>query len=99
MAQIIDTLRGSTLEQSNMKQDDIDHLRAAELDPQLDVTDRHFIKAFHAFVSTTNASQATYNTFRSGMIKCYLDDPFLSFDQLQRRVEQLSSMVPISHNM
>jgi len=98
-AQFIDALRGATLEQSNMKQDDIDRLRAAEPDPRLDVTDRHFIKAFHAFVSTTNALQATYNTFRSGMIKCYLDDPFLSFDQLRRCIEQLSGVVLISHDM
>ena len=29
-----------------MRQDDIDRLRAAEPDPRLDVTDKHFIKAF-----------------------------------------------------
>ena len=98
-AQFIDALRGATLEQSNMRQDDIDRLRAAELDPGLDITDKHFIKALRAFVSTTNASQATYNNFRSGMMECYPDDPFLSLDQIRRRVEQLSGVVPISYDM
>lgn len=98
-AQFINALRGATLEQSNMRQDDIDRLRAAEPDHRLDVTDVHFVKALRTFLSTTNASQATYNALRSTMMECYPDDPFLSFDQIKRRVEQLSGVVPIFHDM
>jgi hypothetical protein len=100
-ARFINALQNATLEQSNMRQEDIDRLRAAEPDPHLgsDITDRHFVKALRAFLSTTNASQATYDTFRSGMIECYPDDPFLSFRQVKRRVEQLSGVVPILNDM
>jgi hypothetical protein len=98
-AQFIEALRGATLEQSNMRQEDIDRLRAAEPDPCLDVTDPHFVKALRTFLSTTNTSQATYNGIRLTMMECYPDDPFLSFDQMKRRVEQLSGVVPIFHDM
>ena len=98
-AQFIDALRGATLEQSNMRQEDIDRLRAAEPDPRLDITDKHFCKALGAFLSVTNASQTTYNTFRSSMLACYPDDPFLSYGQVKRRVEQLSGVVPIFYDM
>ena len=98
-AQFIDALRNATLEQSNMRPDDIERLRAAEPDPLLDVQDNHFVKALRTFLSTTNSSQATYNDIRSTMLLCYPDDPFLSFDQMKRRVEQLSGVVPIFHDM
>ena len=86
-AAFIDALWGATLEQSNMQQDDIDRLCAAESDPCLDVTDKHFVKALRIFLSTTNASQATYNAIRSTINECYPNDPFLSFGQMKRRVE------------
>jgi hypothetical protein len=97
--QFIDGLRAATLERSNMQQEDIDRLRAAEPDPRLDVMDKHFIKALRIFLSTTSASQATYNAIRSSMLECYPDDPFLSFWQMRKRVEQLSGVVPIFHDM
>ena len=98
-AHFINALRDATLEQSNMQQEDIDRLRAAEHDPCHDVMDKHFLKAFRVFLSTTNASQATYDGVRSSMLDCYPDDPFLSFGQMKRRVEQLSGAVPISYDM
>lgn len=98
-AQFISALRGATLEQSNMQQNDIDRLRAADADPRLDIMDRHFIKALRVFLSTTNTSQATYNSIRSSLVECYPDDPFLSYYQVRRRVEQLSGVVPISYDM
>jgi hypothetical protein len=94
----INALRGASLEQSNMRQEDIDRLRNAEPHPCLDVDDRHFIKA-RVFLSTTNASWTTYDSIRSTLNECYPDDPFLSFWQMQRRVEQLSGVVPISYDM
>src|SRR5258708_2250768 len=99
MAAFIDVLWGATLEQSNMQQDDIDRLRAAESDPCLDVTDKHFVKALCIFLSTTNASQATYNAIRSTINECYPNDPFLSFGQMKCHIEQLSGVVLISYDM
>ena len=82
-----------------MRQEDIDRLRAAHPDPCFDVTDKHFIKALRIFLSTTNTSQATYDGTRSAILNCYPDDPFLSFGQMRRRVEQLSGVVPIFYDM
>ncbi|KAF8488771.1 hypothetical protein F5888DRAFT_1582418, partial [Russula emetica] len=98
-AKFIHGLRGATLEQSNMQQDDIDRLRAAEPDPCLDIEDKHFIKSLRGFLSSTGASQATYNSWRALLLDCYPDDPFLLFVQMKKRVEQLSGIVPIYHDM
>jgi len=95
----INALHDATLKQSNMQQEDIDRLCAAKPDPCYDVMDKHFLKAFRVFLSTTNASQATYDGVRSSMLDCYPDYPFLSFGQMKRHVEQLSGTVPISYNM
>ena len=82
-----------------MRQEDIEHLRAAEPDPRLDVMDKHFIKSMRIFLSTTNSSCATYDALRSSLLDCYSDDPFLSFWQTKQRVEQLSGVVPVFHYM
>ena len=74
-------------------------LHAAEPEPLLDVTDKHFVKALQTFLSTTNSSQATYNAIHSTMLACYPEDSFLSFDQMKRRAKQLSGIVPIFHDM
>jgi hypothetical protein len=92
-AQFINTLCSATLEESNMRWEDIEQLCAAEPDPLLDVTDKHFVKALRTFLLTTNSLQATYNAIRSTMLVCYPDDPFLSFDQMKRHVKQLSGVV------
>lgn len=44
-------LRDAILELSNMQREDINHLCAADLDPCLNVTDIHFIKALHVLTS------------------------------------------------
>ena len=100
-AQFIDALRGATLEQSNMQQEDIDHLHTAEPDPRLNITDKHFCKALSAFLSVTNTSQKTYNMFSScsSMLACYPDDPFLLYSQVKWCVKQLSGVVPIFYDM
>ena len=82
--EFIHGLRGATLEHSNMQQDDIDWLRAADLDPCLDIGDKHFVKSLGGFLSSTNASQSTYNKWHDLLLDCYPDDPFLSFDQMKR---------------
>jgi hypothetical protein len=98
-AKFIDGLTTATLDESNMSEDDIVRLRRAEADFFLDVDDKHFVKALQTFLSTTNSSRETYNDVRATMLRCYPEDPFLSFDQIKRRVEQLSGVVPIYHDM
>src|SRR5258708_13800640 len=99
MACFIDTLQGATLEQSNMRQEDIDRLHMAEPDPCLDVVNRHFVKALRVFLSTTNALQTTYNAICSTLNDFYPDDPFRSFCQIQQFLDKLTGMVPTSHHI
>jgi hypothetical protein len=82
-----------------MQQDYIDQLRATDLDPCLNIRDKHFIKSLQGFLLLTNASQSTYNDWHDLLLDCYSDNPFLSFDQMKRHIEQLSGIVPIYHNM
>ena len=78
---------------------DIDHLHATDPDPHLDVTDKHFVKALHVFLLTTNTSQVTYNAIRSFLVECNPNDPFFSFGQMKCHVKQLSGVVSILYNM
>ena len=98
-AQFIEGLQGATSEGSNMRQEDIDRLHAAEPDLRLDIMDEHFVKALRVFLSTTNASQTTYDSIRSALMECYPEDPFLSFWQVKQRVKQLTGVVPSFYDM
>jgi len=98
-AHFIKALQSATLEESNMQQEDIDRLRAAELEPRIDMTDKHFVKALSIFLSMTNTSQTTYNAICTALFWCYLGDPFLSFGQMKQRIKKLSGVVLIFNNM
>ena len=98
-AKFIHGIQGATLEHSNMQQDNIDQLHAANLDPCLDIGDKHFVKSLQGFLLLTNASQSTYNNWCDLLLNCYPDDPFLSFDQMKQHIQQLSGIVLIYHDM
>ncbi len=98
-AQFVHGLQRATLELSNMQQDDINRLHSADPDPFLDIGDKHFIKSLRGFLSSATASETTYNNWRNLLLDCYPDDPFPSFDQMKRRIKQLSGVVPIYHDM
>ncbi|GLB43663.1 hypothetical protein LshimejAT787_1401750 [Lyophyllum shimeji] len=98
-AEFIQGLRSARLEDSKMDSDDIECLRNPPNTIADDFTERHFIKAIRSFLATVNASEATYNDFRAASMDCYPDDPFLSFKQVRRRVEIISGVSPIYHDM
>ncbi|KAG6882434.1 hypothetical protein C0993_010554, partial [Termitomyces sp. T159_Od127] len=98
-AQFIEGLRTATLEKSNMSVEDIKRLREAPSDSFDEINDRHFVKALRTFLATTNASEHTYEDVRTAHQDCYPDDPYLSYYQVQRRVELLTGVMPIMHDM
>jgi len=98
-AEFIEALRTATLEQSNMCEKDIERLCEALSAFPEEMTDKHFIKALWCFLSMTNASQATYNRFKDACQACYPGDPFLSFDRMKHKVEMITGVVPLIHNM
>jgi hypothetical protein len=82
-----------------MHKEDIQHLHNPLSDFPEEIMDQHFLKALRMFILTTNASEATYNGVWAASQACYLDDPFLSFDQVKCKLEMLTGVVPIMHNM
>ncbi|KAF8330259.1 hypothetical protein F5887DRAFT_840521, partial [Amanita rubescens] len=98
-AQFINELKNATLEHTGMDPEDIEHLRSAPSHFSFDVHDPDFIFSLRTFMAVSNASQATYNAFRDATLERHPTDPFLSYDQVKRRIEQLSGVVPIMHDM
>ncbi|KAF9463668.1 hypothetical protein BDZ94DRAFT_1321619 [Collybia nuda] len=98
-AKFIKFLRAATLDNSCMSKEAVTRLRNPQPEPFLDTEDKHFQKALESFLAVTNASEETYNRNRRAMMRCYPDDPFLSFEQMKSRVEQLSGISPIWEDM
>ena len=98
-AEFIESLQTAMLEQSNMCDEDIQQLCDPPTSFPEEVTDRHFLKALRTFISTTNASEAMYNGVHAASQACYPDDSFLLFDQVKRKLEGLTGMVLIMHDM
>jgi hypothetical protein len=98
-AEFIQLLQNACLENSNMDPEDI-HLL---LNPPTSVSDilddKNFVKAMKVFLVMTNSSEATYESVRAAVMECYPEDPFLSYKQVRRRVESISGISPILHDM
>ena len=98
-AEFTELLCSAQLDDSNINPDSIEclwNLLTTILD---ELNDKHFVKVLKAFLAATNASKATYNNFCAGIIECYPDDPFLSFDQVQWHIQTLTGISQISHDM
>ena len=98
-AAFINALKNATLMSSNITEAAIERLRAAPPEVPHDLEDPDFLFSLRSFLSVTNASEETYNGFRAVALAQHPDDQFFSFDQMKRRVEQISGIVPIIHNM
>ena len=98
-AAFINALKNATLESSNMTEAAIERLRAAPPELPHDLEDPDFLFSLRSFLSVTNASEETYNGFRAAALARHPDDRFFSFDQMKRRVEQISGIIPIIHDM
>jgi hypothetical protein len=99
IGRFIELLKHARLEDSNMAPRDIVRLREAPSTFPFDIHDPDFIFSLRSFLSATNASQETYNSFRLAALARYPEATFYSFDQMKRRVEQISGVVPITHDM
>lgn len=67
-AQFIEALKGATLENSNMREEDIARLREASPDFPFDVNDPDFLFSLRIFFSVTTASRKIYNDFRGAAL-------------------------------
>ncbi|KAG5640942.1 hypothetical protein DXG03_006598, partial [Asterophora parasitica] len=96
----LDAMAYATLEDSGMKPEDIARLRQPERDSTdlLDDSNRHLLKSVRHFINNTDSSRNYYENTRQIDLLTYPEDPFLSFNQV-KRVETLSEVVPIHHDM
>ncbi len=98
-AQFIEELKHAKLDNSNMHPSDIARLREAPKDFPFDVCDPDFLLSLRTFLAVNNASQEVYNSFRDAYLIRHPEDVFLSYDQIKRRIQQISGIVPITHDM
>ena len=98
-AKFIEELKNAKLEDSNMHPDDIARLREAPSEFPFDVDDPDFLFSLRTFLAVSNASEEVYNSFRNAALARHLQNTFLSYDQIKRRVQQITGIVPIAHDM
>ena len=91
-------LRTASLESSGMLSDDIERLRNPPCHP-VDISDPDLKFSLKTYMSTLNASQDTYNSFREAVNDRYPEDKMLSLDQVKRKMKELTGVVPIAHDL
>ncbi|KAM6490434.1 hypothetical protein JOM56_014107, partial [Amanita muscaria] len=99
IGKFIQSLKDAKLDDSKMSPEDIVRLREAPSTFPFDVHEPDFLFSLRSFLSVTNALQETYNSFRQAALARHPEDKFYSFHQMKRCVEQISGIVPITHDM
>ncbi|KAH7905502.1 hypothetical protein BJ138DRAFT_1017617, partial [Hygrophoropsis aurantiaca] len=92
----IDALKDASLDSNDVDADVLYQLRNP-FTSLLDLSDPHLRLSIDLFLAVSNASQATYTSARDAIVRCYPEnaDKILSFSQIQQKIAQLSSVVPI----
>ncbi len=99
VALFIEALHSATLEKSGMDPDHTVQLRDVPSKFPFDVHNPHFLFPLRTFFVVTNSSQDMYNKIHAAALECYPDNPFPSFNVMKRRVESISSVNLITHDM
>jgi hypothetical protein len=96
----IQALKNVTLEEGGMAPDDVDRLRDPELAHCiLDMSDTHLLKSLQHFIYSTDTFRDHHETVRKVNMVAYPGDKFLSFDQAKCTLKNISSVVPMRHDM
>ena len=82
-----------------MQLEDIARLKNPGPDPQLNVNDADLKHSLGIFFSMTGSSRHAYEEVARHTRIRHPEDKFLSFDQVKRRIEELSGIVPIHQDM
>ncbi|KAI0054811.1 hypothetical protein BV25DRAFT_1873269 [Artomyces pyxidatus] len=94
----IKLLENASLDDNKLNPDTLERLRnPPHSPPDLDNPDLRL--ALDIFLSVSNASQETYNSVRAGIKRRYPDSKMLSFDQIKKKVAELSGVCPIVDDM
>ena len=76
----------------------IEYLRDAPQFP-VETIDPDLRLSLDLFLSVSNSSQETYTSARKAILRRHPEDSMLSYDQIKRRVAQLSGIVPVVFDM
>lgn len=96
--EFINGLRNASLDDENLPEDVLARLRHP-LEEPLDIDDPDIRLSIDLFLSVSNASQQTYTSVRDAILRRYPESLVLSFDQVKRKVTELSGVVSIVHDM
>ena len=94
----IELLRSASLDDEGLDDEVLQWLRNPLKEP-LDVTDADLRLSIDLFLSVSNASQDTYSTTRDAIHRRHPADEVLSYDQIKRKITELSGVVTILHHM
>ncbi|KAL6303322.1 hypothetical protein BKA93DRAFT_735348, partial [Sparassis latifolia] len=96
--EFIRILKEATLENSGLDTETINRLRHP-IEAPLDIDDPDMLLSLEVFLSVTNASQDTYTSVCTAILRRYPDNTICTFDQVKRKVAELSGVVPLIHHM
>ena len=98
--EFIQALDSATLddEYSRLDPDTLERLRNPPTSPA-NVSDPDFRLGLDLFLASLNASQATYNMSREGILRRHPDDHMPSYDQMKRAIAEITGIVPIVDDM
>jgi len=92
-------IRNASLD-TQFEKDDLVRLRAPA-EEELDVNDPYFRLSLDMYIILTNASQETYRQLVAAFLRCHPEATgrLLSYDQIKRRVKNLTGIIPIHDDM
>jgi hypothetical protein len=96
----ITLLQNASLEDDGMRLDpDVYDRLLHPPQEELDLHDPDLRLALDLFLAVGNSSQETYISVRKAIRRRYPEEDVLTYDQIKRRVAQLSGVVPLVHDM
>ena len=95
----VQCLKEARLKNSGLEEEDIERLRNPTAIPPDQLDDRYLQLSINVFLVCTNASEETYKSVHAAIL-CYdPDSKMLSYDQVKRRIKQITGVIPLYHNM
>lgn len=85
-------------EHNRLSEDAVERLRNPPTSP-VDVSDPDFRLALDLFLAHLQSSQESYTLTREAILRRHPDDNIPSYDQMKRRIAEVTGVVPIIHHM
>jgi hypothetical protein len=83
---------------NHLDKDTVERLRNPRTSP-IDVSDPNFRLGLDLFLASIKTTQENYNLTREAVLRRHPADTIPSYDQMKRRVAEITGVVPIIHDM